>query len=450
MFLSIANIKKTILYLKRNGVKDTVYASMERIEEKRKNKYSYEEPGQDILDKQREEKFDYSPLISIVVPCYETKPVYLEDLILSIEDQTYSNYEIVLADASDSKVVYKVAKELNELYSNINYIKLEENKGISDNTNVGIEAAKGDYIALLDHDDVLTKDALYYVVKAINKSIAKNIEPLLVYTDEDKTDSYLDTYYEPNYKQKINLDLIITNNYVCHLAVYKSEIIKKLKLRKKYDGAQDYDLVLRTIITSMEKYEDDWKDYIIHVPYVLYHWRCHNESTAANPASKNYAYENGKLAVLNFTQNMGWNCEVHDMKHVGFYRVDFINGILKERKDIAAVGGPIFNNKTVIGGAMNAKGMILYNGLKIGYSGYLHRASLTQDVDVLDIRNIVIKKQYVKIFEEETGLNYPIVKSEINKLSNEEIISKSIRFCNRIRKKNMALCYDPQMKYNEK
>ena len=443
MFLTPANIIKTVLYFKRNGLKNTYFALLERIEEKKKNNYTYEEPSQKVLDEQREDKLSISPLISIVVPCYETKPVYLEDLILSIEEQSYSNYEIILADASETSVVKKVSDELNELYSNITYVKIGENKGISDNTNVGIDAANGDYIALLDHDDVLTKDALYYVVKEIEKTESKGISPILVYTDEDKTDTYLDTYYEPNFKKKINLDLIMTNNYVCHLAVYKSEVIKKLRLRHKFDGAQDFDLVLRTIHLAMDEYKDKWRDYIVHIPRVLYHWRCHEKSTAANPASKNYAYENGRKAVNDFIKTMGWKCTVSNMKHVGFYRVDYIDGVLKARDDVGAIGGPVFNKKYITGGAMNAKGEVLYKGLRREFSGYLHRASLSQDVEALDIRNISVKKQYWKLFSDETGLSYPIVKNEINKYSEEEIINKSIRFCNKLRHKGVLLYYDP-------
>lgn len=443
----MGNIGKTILYFRRNGVKNTAYAVMERLQEKKQKAYTYVEPGEEELQKQREAQFAFEPLVSVLVPCYETKPVFIEDLILSLQDQTYTKFEIVLADASKSMDVMRVASSFADQYGNIVYHRLESNEGIAENTNKGLEACHGDYIGLLDHDDLLTKDALYHVVKAINDSKKNKVDPILIYSDEDKTDTYLEKYYEPHIKPKFNEDLIMTNNYICHFSVYDSWTIKKLMLRSDYDGAQDYDLVLRTINYVKKEYGKEWKETIVHVPEILYHWRCHKGSTASNPASKDYAYDSGHRAILEYLGDNGIEGQVSPLKHLGFYRVEYKDGPLAQRQDLGAVGGPVVYKNKIISGALNGKGQPLFAGLDIHFSGYMHRAVLQQSVSALDIRNIVIRPEYEGIFKDATGYSYPIKISEDMFLEekNHEFIKKSIIFCNKLKNKGINLLYDPQL-----
>ena len=442
MILSVSNIRRTWLYLQRNGVKNTFYAAVERIEDKRKNKYEYIPLTDDELAKQEQYSFSYSPLISVVVPCYETKPVFLEDLILSLEEQTYRNFQIILADASRTRIVEKVSADLNEQYGNIVYKKLEANNGISENTNQGLAYAEGDYVALLDHDDVLTKDALFHMVKCINECRTEGISPVLIYSDEDKTDTYFEKFYEPNFKPKLNEDLIMTNNYICHLSLYRTDVIKYLKLRSLYDGAQDFDLVLRALKFAKDTYKGKWNRYICHVPYVLYHWRCHSESTADNPKSKQYAYDNGLKAVQSYIDDNGWKAKAVSTEHVGFYRVEYENDIFSERPEVGILCGPLHKGKYICGGAMNKKGEPIYKGLNRNYSGYLHRASMVQDVDAGDIRNMLIKDDLKGLFKETTGLTYPVLAEDLKGLNEEQIIAKSVKFSKAVTGKGMLICYD--------
>lgn len=451
LFRDMGYINKTILYFKRNGIKNTAYAVIERLQEKKKNPYVFTEESEEELERQREARFNHKPLISVLVPCYETKPVFLEDLILSLQDQTYTNFELVLADASVTPHVRRLAESYSEQYGNIVYHHLDSNEGISENTNQGLELCHGDYIGLLDHDDLLTKGALYHVVKTINDAKAKNVDPLLIYTDEDKTDTYLEHYYEPNLKTKLNEDLIMTNNYICHFSVYKSELIKGLRLRKEYDGAQDFDLVLRTIAFAKSEAgqnqvsKKDWMERIIHIPSVLYHWRCHNESTASNPASKNYAYDSGKRAIEDYVATQGWRAEVVPLKHLGFYRVAYGDGTFRQRKDIGVIGGPVIYKGKILSGILDGKGKALYGGLNSHFSGYLHRAVLQQSASVLDIRNMQIRPELEEVFEAETGYKFPLKVTEdmMTEDGNEEIIKKSIKFCNKVRNMDISLLYDP-------
>ena len=167
MLLSVNNIRKTINYCKKNGFKEGYYAISERISQ-RKNKYDYDEVEAEVLEKQAEKTFTLMPKISVLVPAYETKEIFIEDLILSLEDQSYTNYELIIADASETDKVKNKVEDLNSQYGNIHYYRLDENKGISENSNKALQYVTGEYVALLDHDDVLTPDALYEVVNMIN------------------------------------------------------------------------------------------------------------------------------------------------------------------------------------------------------------------------------------------------------------------------------------------
>lgn len=453
MILSIANLRKTKNYLKKNGIKNTVYASVERIYEKRNNKYEYELPSEEELERQRNHKWENAPKISIVVPAYETKPVFMEDLILSVADQTYTNYELIIADASSSNKVEKLVRELMEEFDHIIYHRLASNDGISENTNQGILLASGDYIGLLDHDDLLTPDALFEVASALQHNYQREVKPTLVYTDEDKTNTYLEVYYEPNRKGKFNPEMLLTNNYVCHFAVYREDVIKQLLLRKEYDGAQDYDLVLRTMKWTQDEYGQEWNRHICHIPKILYHWRCHEASTAENPESKMYAYEAGKRAVENYLKESRIDAKVTHLKHLGFYRVSFGEKLWELRPEIGVIGGPIYGKKTIYGreiagGAMNGKKEVIYEGLPENFSGVMHRAVLQQNVDAVDIRNIEIREDLIPVFEDVTGINYDNRTSILDKMQQngetEKIKKKSLDFCNKVKQRNIGILYDPE------
>ena len=459
MLLSVANIKKTIQYVKRNGWSDTCYAALERICMRKQNRYQYEVPEAEELERQRKTTWDWNPRLSLIVPAYETKPVYMQDLILSVMEQTYENFELIIADASETDVVEKVVKDFQTQYEGIIYERLTDNEGISENTNAALEKATGEYIGLLDHDDLLTPDALYYVAKELERCHRKKLQPELIYTDEDKTNAYLEVYYEPNRKRKFNYDLILTNNYICHLSFYRADVIRKLKLRKEYDGAQDYDLVLRTVAMVENEYREGnpgysigteipWEKHICHIPHILYHWRCHEDSTAQNPEAKRYAYEAGKRALEDYYFAKGVNASVHHLKHLGFYRTEY-QDIFAQRADIGVIGGPVYDRKKIVGGAMRKDGIVMFEGLHERFSGYMHRGVLQQDVDAVDLRNMIVRDDLISLFQKTTGYAYP-VPEEIRqkKLSAEEeekIRKKSLDFCNKVRSKSIGILYEPDL-----
>lgn len=405
------NLIKTIRYLKKNGVFHTYYAAKERMEEERKSDYCYKEPSEEILAAQQKESADYSCVISIVVPAYETEEQFLKEMIDSVRRQSYGKWELIIVDASDSDLVEQVVKEVAAGTGDgrLKYTRLAENKGISDNTNAGIALASGDYIALLDHDDFLAPDALYHMAAAVYHAGLQNKKPALFYTDEDKYDDSTRAFLSPHIKGKFNLDLILSNNYICHFMAVEAKLLKTLGLRSEYDGAQDYDLVLRVVGKLCESISiHQVAEHVINIPKVLYHWRCHTGSTADNTASKAYAYEAGKAALERFCAERGWHVEVEHSLHLGFYEVTYLPDILTVREDVGIVGGRILDDRNRIrGGGLDSSGNCMYEGLHREYSGgSTHRASLKQDVEAADIRCIQIRPELREEFEQITGLPY--------------------------------------------
>lgn len=264
------------------------------------------------LFEQRKTKFSYAPKFSVVVPLYHTPAKFLKDLVRSMMYQSYANWELCLVNSSPEDV------HLTSLLENwamrdkrIRVIRLEKNLGIAQNTNAGIAASTGEFIAFLDHDDFLEPDALFCYADALNKD--KTID--VFYSDEDKTDEYAAHYFYPHFKSDFNIDLLHANNYMCHfLAVRKSLVDTVGGLNEKFDGAQDYDFVLRLTENTKKIY---------HCPRILYHWRCSNQSTAANQGNKMYAIHAGKAALNAHYKRIGWNARAQEGAVDGWYQTKF-------------------------------------------------------------------------------------------------------------------------------
>lgn len=259
------------------------------------------------LRRQKHAAFAQKPLISIVIPLYCTPLPYLKELLESVRRQSYENWQLCLADGSpDDKVKEFIEKHYGR-EKRIVYRKLEENGGISVNTNEAVALAAGEYLMLCDHDDTLEPDALYEIVKAINDTGAD-----VLYTDEDKVSMDGRHYFDPNFKPDFNLFRLRENNYICHIFVVKKSLTDETGLlRSEFDGAQDFDFILRCCEKAQK---------ITHIPKVLYHWRCHMDSTAADPSIKAYAYEAGRKAVREHYQRLGIDAKVEMTERPGWYR----------------------------------------------------------------------------------------------------------------------------------
>nr|WP_288555897.1 glycosyltransferase family 2 protein [uncultured Mediterraneibacter sp.] len=307
-------VKKMADYIRKYGVKN-IKQYIKRAVDKTGKPYEewYEENRvtEEELQKQRETVFEKQPLISIVVPTYKTPIHFLREMMDSVVNQSYSNWELCIADGSEGDV--KVEQELERYHqqdSRIKYKILEKNLGIAGNTNEALELAVGDYIGLFDHDDLLTPNALYEVVNALQET-----EYDILYTDEDKITGDGSKHLDPNFKPDFSMDLFRSNNYITHFFVVKKEIMDKVGgFRSEYDGAQDYDLMFRCIENATQ---------IKHIPMILYHWRVHMNSVAGDPASKMYAYEAGKKAIEDHLKRMNIDATVEHTGLLGMYHVKY-------------------------------------------------------------------------------------------------------------------------------
>ncbi len=268
----------------------------------------------DTLAGQRISQLPVQPKFSILVPVFRTPEEYLRAMIDSVRNQTYGNWQLCIADASvddkgarDEKV-RSVLEEYAALDSRISVAYLEKNLGISENTNGAARLACGDYIMLLDHDDTLAPEALYEFAAAVARTGAD-----VLYSDEDKMSMDGRSFYDPNLKPDFSPDLLRSHNYITHLFSVRIDRFMEIGgFRSEFDGAQDYDLILR----CTEK-----ADRIFHIPKILYHWRMHPGSTAQNPKSKMYAYEAGRKAIDAHLKRVGIPGEAQILDLWGLNRV---------------------------------------------------------------------------------------------------------------------------------
>lgn len=283
-------------------------------------------PAKDVLRKQRETKFHDNPKISIAVPLYRTPEKYLREMIQSVMDQSYENWELCLSDGSGKdSPIRSILKEYENKDQRIRVVYNEEQLQISENTNKALEIATGDYIAFADHDDLLMPNALYECAAIINEYPKAE----LIYTDEDKVSMDGKEHFGPHFKSDYNPDMLLGVNYICHLCVVRRSLFEKTGgLNPEFDGAQDYDFVLR----ATEHVENP--ENIIHIPKILYHWRAHKDSTAENPESKNYAFEAGRRAIEAHLQRRGIDGEVLETEYKGFYRV---KRLVKEKSLVSVI-----------------------------------------------------------------------------------------------------------------
>lgn len=313
------NLKKSQNYLKDNGLRAFLSVVKSKFSMKnkgiiafyndyvRKNSLTEEEK-----DRQRFHKFKIEPMISIVVPTFNTPKQFLIEMIESVIDQTYYKWELCIADG-DSKLphVAEILEDYKKKYPNIKVKYLSENLGIAENTNEALSIATGDFISLFDHDDLLTEDALFEIVKAINE----NPKAELIYTDEDKTDEHGKRFFDPHFKPDWSPDSFRSCNYICHFTTIKRTVIEKIVgFIGDYNGSQDYDIILRAAEVAEQ---------IVHIPKVVYHWRVHSASTAGNSSQKLYAYESAVKALDDHIIRKGIKGKARLTKKHGLYQINY-------------------------------------------------------------------------------------------------------------------------------
>ena len=373
-------------YFQKHGLRALFKKSVHKIQNIQDD-YDYNEWYKKVritdeeLAKQRESAADFAmqPTFSIVIPVYATPEKFLRRMLDSIREQTYPKFEVCLVDATpyakiqhdpaQGRTPQEVLAEYAAADSRFRYATLTENLGIAENTNAAIRMATGDFIVLADHDDELEPQALYECVRAINA----HPDVQVLYSDEDKVDFEDIYYFEPHFKTDFNPDLLRSVNYICHLFVAHRSLLdaiaetaadgRKIYERSAYDGAQDYDLILRatekaqamerarlvscanasadnavtnpqpSIAAALDPLDQKLlrqgrftSSNIIHIPMVLYHWRAHQASTAQHPEAKLYAFEAGARAVYDHCKRVGLSVKkVEQGITYGFYHPIYEN-----------------------------------------------------------------------------------------------------------------------------
>ncbi|MCR4277980.1 MAG: glycosyltransferase family 2 protein [Candidatus Berkelbacteria bacterium] len=301
------NLRKIIWYIREYGFGQFLTKAVEKVnffanatqefafEDRRAYKHwmARNEPTQAELTMQATHRFENQPKLSIIVPTFNTPLTFLAPMVESVRNQTYSNWELCIADGSNKEETRAYLRQLTEKDERVKVEYLKTNLGIAANTNAAIKLARGEYIALLDHDDTLAPFALYEVVAALNR----DPEADLLYSDEDKLTKDGKSRLKPHFKPDWSPDTLRTYNYITHLLVIKRSLLDTIgHIREGFEGSQDFDLVLRASEQAKR---------IVHIPKILYHWREHEHSTASNIKAKNYVSYSTNKAIAEHLDRLG-------------------------------------------------------------------------------------------------------------------------------------------------
>lgn len=339
--MSYQHIKNGFRILRKKGFSGVI----DRIVHGSSNWAEYDEwfnatkVTEEELERQKNTKFEFTPMISIIVATFNTKEEYLKEMIDSVRNQSYSNWQLCIGDGSTNDSVEKYVKEHYGDDSRIVFKKLEKNYGISGNMNGALELVTGDYVGLFDHDDLLTPDCLYEFVASMQE-----VHHDCVYSDEDKLNDKTKKFEDPHFKPDFSIDLLCSHNYITHFFVVNMDIVRKVGgMRSEYDGSQDHDFIFRCV---------EQANSVHHVPKILYHWRMHPLSTAMDPESKMYCYTSGKKAIESHFKRVGIDATVEMLPRplYGMYHCKYT---VKDHP-LVSILIPNYNHKDLLKGCIES------------------------------------------------------------------------------------------------
>lgn len=339
--MSYQHIKNGFRILRKKGFSGVI----DRIVHGSSNWAEYDEwfnatkVTEEELERQKNTKFEFAPMISIIVATFNTKEEYLKEMIDSVRNQSYSNWQLCIGDGSTNDAVEKYVKEHYGDDSRIVFKKLEKNYGISGNMNGALELVTGDYVGLFDHDDLLTPDCLYEFVASMQE-----VHHDCVYSDEDKLNDKTKKFEDPHFKPDFSIDLLCSHNYITHFFVVNMDIVRKVGgMRSEYDGSQDHDFIFRCV---------EQANSVHHVPKILYHWRMHPLSTAMDPESKMYCYTSGKKAIESHFKRVGIDATVEMLPRplYGMYHCKYT---VKDHP-LVSILIPNYNHKDLLKGCIES------------------------------------------------------------------------------------------------
>ncbi|MFA6602429.1 MAG: glycosyltransferase [Candidatus Shapirobacteria bacterium] len=313
-------IKSVFAYLYKNrshglGAKLNSYNLRAQHQQNVQNNYtqwfSQNYPTVKLLQSQKKHVFKYQPLVSILTPVFNTDQEFLVKCIESVQNQSYSNWELCIADdCSTLPQIHKILNDYSKKDKRIKVVFRPKNGHISNASNSALQIASGEFIALLDHDDEIWPNALFEIVKLLNESPQTDF----IYTDEDKIEmdgNHSDPFFKPDW----SLNLLLSTNYITHFSVIRKSLVDKIKgFRVGYEGSQDYDLFLRIVKLSQN---------ILHIPTILYSWRKVPNSTASEYSVKSYAHVSAKKALTSYLKSKNIHGSVEEGLKLGTFKIKY-------------------------------------------------------------------------------------------------------------------------------
>lgn len=417
-------VKKIVNTLKKRGLSDTLSVISDRLKYKRASvKYSnFVSEKDELYHFELTQTKGKDVLISICVPVYNPKPEHFNAMLESVLLQSYDNWQLCIADAGTEGYAQKEVERCND--ERISYRKLEGNHGIAINTNMAVEMAKGEYVVLLDHDDILALDCLYEFKSAVNRGVD------FIYADESSF------YKDPrrpeitHFKGSFSFFNLLGNNYICHPVCFKKELFQNVGgFRKGFEGSQDHDLFIRMCQEAKTR---------VHIPKVLYYWRIHKSSVAYDIEAKPYCVESGIKAVREYTEKNKLEARVketgpnpiysvvyepkkeyeliRDITDIEYVKAPYViyakKGVKISDEDCTYLAGVLSNEEAgVVAPLVSCKGKIQSAGLVVGSGrifnacygkrvssrGYMHILEFTHNVTAVNscvfaMRSSLIKK----------------------------------------------------------
>ena len=356
------------------------------------------------------------PAFTVIMAVSEPRPDRFEDSMISVLSQTWAGFEFIVADCGMKSALGNVLADYDD--DRIRHFRMQGMANVSDALNSAALHAAGDYIVFLDYGDLLATDALFETALTIMATGAE-----ILYSDEDCCDSAMRKFSAPYIKPDFNKDYLFASPYITHMLVIRRELFLALRFRSRFDGARDYDLILRAP-----------KSGICHIPRVLYHVRRLPERKSASG--------DARAALENYFSVRGLRARVTQEGSSAFLHVDYLPDIFTVRKEIGVIGGKVLDRRRrIIGGMMDEDGSVAFEGLDELDQGHQRGAVTARNADAVDARCMRIRPELYGLYQEVFGSSYNMPMRG----RAYEIREKSLQFCERVRAKGYLILWDPAM-----
>lgn len=356
------------------------------------------------------------PAFTVIMAVSDPRPDRFEDSMISVLSQTWAGFEFIVADCGMKSAIANVLADYDD--DRIRHFRLQGMANVSDALNSAALHASGDYIVFLDYADLLTPDALFETAVSIMSTGAE-----ILYSDEDCCDSAVRKFFSPYIKPDFNKDYLFASPYITHMLVIRRELFLAMRFRSRFDGAREYDLILRAP-----------KSGICHIPRVLYHVRRLPE--------KKVSAVDARAALENYFSVRGVRAKVTQTGSGCFMHVDYLPDIFTVRKEIGVIGGKVLDRRgRIVGGMMDEKGHVAFEGLYETDPGHQRGAVTVRNADAVDARCMRIRPELCGLYQEVFGSSYHTpMRGRVY-----EIREKSLQFCERARAKGYLILWDPDM-----